>query len=87
MLSTKCVCAASDRYNVLAARVNELQQEKDARMARGDGFNIFIKSFKKLDCSVATFDDRLWQTLLETVTVQSDGKLIFKFNNGMTVEK
>ena len=76
-----------ERYNALAARVNELQQEREARMARGDGFNIFIKSFKKLDCSVAAFDDRLWQTLLETVTVQADGKLIFKFNNGMTVEK
>lgn len=75
-----------DRYNDLAARVNDLQQQREQRQARGDGFNIFIRSFRKLGDTVAAFDDRMWQTLLDTVTVRSDGKLVFKFNNGMTVE-
>ena len=74
------------RYNALASRVNDLQQQREQRLARGDGFNLFIKSFRKLDVTVTAFDDRLWQTLLETVTVQNNGKLSFKFNNGVTVE-
>jgi hypothetical protein len=75
-----------DRYNTLAAKVNELQGQRELRQARGDGFNLFIRSFQKLNATITAFDDRLWQTLLDTVIVQKDGTLAFKFNNGMTVE-
>ena len=75
-----------DRYNTLAAKVNELQGQRELRQARGDGFNLFIRSFQKLNATVTAFDDRLWQTLLDTVIVQKNGTLAFKFNNGMTVE-
>lgn len=75
-----------ERYNGLAARINDLQQQRESRQSRRSDFDIFIKAFKKLDSTVTTFSDRLWQTLLDSVTVQSDGKLLFKFNNGMIVE-
>ena len=75
-----------ERYNALVAKVEDLQRQREVRISRGDGFNLFIRAFQELDATVAEFDDRLWQTLLDTVTVQRDGKMLFKFNNGMTVE-
>ena len=75
-----------ERYNGLAARINDLQQQRESRQSRRSDFDIFIKAFKKLDGTVTTFSDRLWQTLLDSVTVQGDGKLLFKFNNGTIVE-
>ena len=75
-----------ERYNALVAKVEDLQRQREVRISRGDGFNLFIRAFRELDATVAEFDDRLWQTLLDTVTVQRDGKMLFKFNNGMTVE-
>lgn len=75
-----------ERYNGLATRINDLQQQRESRQSRRSDFDIFIKAFKKLNGTVTAFSDRMWQTLLDSVTVQNDGKLLFKFNNGMIVE-
>lgn len=74
------------RYNELAAKINELQQQREERMHRRGDFDLFLKSFKKLDASVTGFNERLWQALLESVTVFQGGRLVFKFNNGMSIE-
>jgi len=74
------------RYNELAAKINDLQQQRVERQSRRTKFDIFIKSFKKLDGIVTEFNERMWQSLLECVIVQTNGKLLFKFHNGASVE-
>lgn len=74
-----------ERYNSLVTQVAELQKQRELRLARADGFDFFIRTFKKLGGVVTEFDDRMWQTMLDTVTVFPDGHLEFRFNNGMVI--
>lgn len=74
------------RYEKAVDRYNALEQKRAQRMARVGTFDTFIKAFKELDGTVFSFDKRLWQTLLDHVTVRADGVLVFCFNNGTEIE-
>lgn len=38
--------------------------------------------FKRYDRFLTEFDDQLWYATIDTVTVESKDKLIFRFKNG-----
>ena len=40
----------------------------------------------ELDEPVTVFDDKLWLSVIDIVTVRHDGTLVFRFRNGMEVE-
>lgn len=46
----------------------------------------FISELSKRDELLTEFDNCLWLTVVDTVTVQSDGILLFKFNGGTEIE-
>ena len=74
-----------DRHKELTSRSDALKKERQERLYRADGFSSFVKAMKKLDGAVAEFDDKLWQILLETATVNADGTITFRFYNGMEI--
>jgi hypothetical protein len=41
---------------------------------------------KKQQGALSDFDDDTWLAVIETVLVRPDGKLVFRFANGMEVE-
>lgn len=75
-----------ERYSAAKARVEALEQERTLRLARADAFDAFIRTVRDVDTVPAEFDDRLWQRTIDTVTVKSDGTLVFRFQNGMESE-
>ena len=46
----------------------------------------FIFDLSKRDELLTEFDNCLWLTVVDTVTVQSDGILLFKFNDGTEIK-
>ena len=73
------------RYNRALAHRNELEEEKARRLRKSKEIQSFISLLKHQPLVVSEWDERLWVTLLETATVQTDGKILFRFKNGTTV--
>ncbi len=76
----------ASRYEGLKAKIDELEKKKEERRRKADGIGGFMFALKELNEPLDTFDDHLWLAAIDTVTALSDGRLIFKFQNGMEVE-
>ena len=75
--------ALIEEYESLKAElesVNEKIEEDEAKMRE---VRRFIKGIEKMDGKVAEFDDALWNSLVDHVTVGVDGGLMFTMVGGM----
>ena len=75
------------RYQELQAKVDALEVEKRNRQGRVKRFVVFIQALKKQQGELSDFDDDTWLAVIETVLVRPDGKLVFRFANGLEVEQ
>ena len=75
------------RYQELQAKVDALEAEKRNRQGRVKRFEVFIQALKKQQGELSDFDDDTWLAVIETVLVRPDGKLVFRFANGLEVEQ
>lgn len=75
------------RYEELQGRIDELEAAKRERQDRVKRFEIFIRALEKYHGELTEFDDSVWLAVIDTVTVMPDGKLVFRFVNGMTVRE
>lgn len=75
------------KYEELQGRIDELEAAKRERQDRVKRFEIFIRALEKQHGELAEFDDSVWLAVIDTVTVTPDGKLVFRFVNGMEVEE
>ena len=75
------------RYQELQAKVDTLEAEKRNRQGRIKRFEVFIQALKKQQGELSDFDDDTWLAVIETVLVRPDGKLVFRFANGLEVEQ
>ena len=76
-----------DRYRELQSKVEALEEEKRVRQGRVKRFELFLRSLKKQHGELSSFDESTWLAVIETVLVKPDGKLVFRFANGMDVER
>ena len=74
------------RFNSAQKQYDGLEQKRLARLAKAESFKDFLHGFQARDSVLAEFDETLWQRLLDTVTVYHDGRLIYKFYNGVEIE-
>ena len=58
--------------------VAELRSIKNARHAQADAIGAFIFEVQELD-TLSEFDEKLWLTVIDTVTVYADGRMTLKF--------
>ncbi len=75
-----------DRYEELKARIAELQQQRNDRHRKADTIGGFMFVLSELDGYLSEFDDHLWLAAIEIVTAHADGRLTFRFQNGMEVD-
>ena len=73
--------AYTERFESLQKRHSELICERTLLLSRADSFRLFIGILKKQPGAIAEFDDRLWQTTVKQVIIQSDGLFKFVFQN------
>jgi hypothetical protein len=76
-----------NRYNTALEHYNDLEMEKDKRMRKSKEISTFITTLKKQPLTVPEWNERLWITLLDTATVNRDGKIVFKFKSGKEIIK
>lgn len=74
------------RYEELQGRIDELEAAKRERQDRVKRFELFIRAMEKHHGELTEFDDSVWLAVIDTVTVMADGKLVFRFVNGMEMK-
>ncbi len=72
----------AERYETAKAKLEKLQAAKAQREAKAEDIGGFMFELAEYGESLTEFDDRLWLTLIDTVTVHQDGRLTFKFQTG-----
>lgn len=74
-----------ERYEKAKSRVEELRGTKAAREAQADAIGAFMFEVQELD-TLSEFDEKLWLTVIDTVTVHADGRMTFKFQGGTEID-
>jgi hypothetical protein len=74
-----------NRYNDALERYTALEDEKVERIRKSKELNAFTKTLKQQPLVVAEWNERLWITLLDTATVNKDGRIVFRFKSGMEI--
>jgi hypothetical protein len=78
--------ALQERYETAKRRVDALLDEKQAHVAKRESISRFLSDLRQRDGIVETFDEELWYSTVDTVTVYSAGGLTFLFKNGMEIK-
>lgn len=74
-----------ERYEKAKAQLEQLRATKAAREAQAESIGAFMFEMQELD-TLTEFDEKLWLTTIDTVTVHADGRMTFKFQGGTEIE-
>ena len=72
------------RYEKAKAQLERLRTAKAAREARAEAIGAFMFEMQEPD-TITEFDEKLWRTTIDTVTVHVDVRMNFKFRGGKTL--
>ena len=75
-----------EQCNCFSDRLAKLQSSVKERKQRADVIGGFMFEIKERDGIIDEFDEELWTTLLESVTINREGKWLFKFKNEKVVK-
>ena len=73
-----------ERYEKAKAQLEQLRATKTARKAQAEAIGAFMFEMQELD-TINEFDEKLWLTIIDTVTVHADGRMTFKFQGGTEI--
>ena len=77
--------ALVQRYEKVKTKLAELISRKEAREEKADLIGAFMFGVMEQDNPITVFDDRLWLATIDVVKSYSDGRLVFKFQNGTEI--
>ena len=72
------------QYNMMAANLESLRKAKADREVKADAIGEFIFRTQELD-TLTEFDEKLWLTTIDKVSVYADGRLVFRFQSGVEI--
>ena len=78
--------ALIEKYSDADARLNALQTERSRRIDLRKSIEWFMESFSRQDGLLTEFDDRLFFSVCDVMTVYCDGKVVVRFRDGAEVE-
>jgi len=76
----------AERYESAKAKICELENELSVKRSKQHSIEVFLREFSKRDGFLSEFDEGLWGIMVDTVTVYSKERLIFKFRNSSLIE-
>ena len=83
----------NERYDALVSRYEETEKKRDAVMEKIDQIMIrrrkierFIDSVKDLPELITEFDESLWAGLVDSMTVYSKDRIVFRLTCGMEID-
>ncbi len=74
-----------ERHRKATEQIEELETAKRERLAKSKTLDIFIRDIEKRPLALTEWDETLWLTVIDSVTVATDGEMIFKFRNGSEI--
>ena len=74
-----------ERYEKAKAQLERLRTTKAEREAQAEAIGAFMFEVQELD-ALSEFDEKLWLSVIDTVTVHADGRLTFKFQGGTEID-
>ena len=74
-----------ERYEKAKAQLEQLRTTKAAREAQAEAIGGFMFEVQELD-TLTEFDEKLWLTIIDTVTVHADERMTFKFQGGTEID-
>lgn len=74
-----------ERYEKAKAQLEQLRTTKAEREAQAKAIGAFMFEVQELD-TINEFDVKLWLTIIDTVTVHTDGRMTFRFQGGTEIE-
>jgi hypothetical protein len=77
--------ALAARYDSAKKQLENMEERRADRYARRVQLTRFIDLLNQQDNVITEFDEELWNAAVESVTVNSDNSLSFKFKDGMEV--
>ena len=72
----------AERYETAKVNLEKLRAVKAKREAKAEDIGGFMFELAEYGDPITEFDDRLWLTVIDTVTVHRDVQLTFKFQTG-----
>ena len=85
-LTKRCIAENSQtaqNQEEYAARYNGFVERYEK--AKAEAIGAFMFEMQELD-TLTEFDEKLWLTTIDTVTVHADGRMTFKFQGGTEIE-
>ena len=73
------------RYETASERHRLLEQQREDRMNKATQIGGFLFELMERDQPLEAFDDHLWLVTIDKVIAHHDGRLVFKFQNGLEV--
>jgi hypothetical protein len=73
------------RYEAAKKRLDAITDEKQARVAKRENISRFLDDLRQRDGIIESFDEELWYTTVESVTVFSDSSLVYTFKDGSKI--
>lgn len=74
-----------ERYEKAKVQLEQLRTTKAARENQAKAIGAFMFEVQELGILIE-FDEKLWLTVIDTVTVHADGRMTFKFQGGTEIE-
>ena len=74
-----------ERYEQAWERIETLEQERTERIAKSKTIGRFIRSVRGAAMLITEFDEALWVAIIESVMVNRDGGMVFRFKNDANI--
>ena len=74
------------KYNSLISQRDAIQSQIDEKIDRREKIGRFIRQVEALPALITEFDAALWAALIESVTIETDGRIVFHLTCGTEVE-
>jgi len=74
-----------ERYEAAQTKLEELRREHTLRQAKANAIGAFMFAISEQD-ALTDFDAKLWTAIIRSVTVHSDGMMVFHFLTGAEIE-
>lgn len=75
-----------ERYEAAKEQLDKLENELTERKSKKQKIDIFLKELSKKKELLTEFDEGLWSIMVDTMTVYSKERVVFKFRDGSMVE-
>ncbi|MEG1407728.1 MAG: hypothetical protein RSD23_07705, partial [Ruthenibacterium sp.] len=75
------------KYEAATKKAEVLMAQKAAQISQKEKIAQFLETLRQADDCVTEYDENKWNILLESVTVYTKEKLLFKFKDGTEVRQ